>query len=178
MIAPGEQSPTPHGIRPSAAPASEVPMTAPHPEIELAPHGNHSGQWGLASILLSCLAILFFPMLVLLLFAGMFGAYEDPFVESRDMDLGVTAAYVLLAGFWIIALFALVCGVVGLVTSRYRKQPVGLSLAGTVCSAVAVFFGVMLLLTTVRSAEWVRSLQKTRYGPNGIPQPTPSQMRR
>ena len=140
--------------------------------------GNHSGQWGLASILLSSLVIVLFPLGVGLLFAGMMGAYEDPFVESRDIDLAITGMYVLVGGLLALAVFALACGIVGLVTARYRRQSVGLSVAGVVISVVAVAVAVVLLLGHLRAAEWARSLQKTRFGPGGIKRPTPEQMRR
>jgi hypothetical protein len=140
--------------------------------------GNHSAQWGLSSVLLSSLVIVLFPLGVFLLFAGMMGAYEDPFVESRDIDLGVSAMYVLVGGLLATAAFALVCGVVGLVTAWYRRQSVGLSLAGVVSAVVAVAVAVVLLLILLRSVEWVRSLQKTRFGPDGIKRSTPEQLRR
>jgi hypothetical protein len=145
---------------------------------EIPDGGGHSGQWGLASVLLSSLVIILFPLAVLLLFAGMMGAYEDPFVESRDIDLGVSALLVLVGGLLATAVFALVCGVVGLVIARHRRQSVGLSLAGVVSSIVAVAVAVMLLLIHLRSVEWVRSLQKARFGPGGIQRPTPEQLRR
>jgi hypothetical protein len=116
--------------------------------------------------------------MVFLLFGGMSGAYEDPFVESRDIDTGVLAVRVLAGGVLGLAVFALLCGVVGLVTGRYRRQPVGLSLAGTVSSIVAVSVAVVLLVVTLRCVEWVQSLQKTRFGPDGIHRPTPEQLRR
>jgi hypothetical protein len=140
--------------------------------------GNHSGQWGLASVLLGSLVMVLFPLGVFLLFAGMMGAYEDPFVESRDIDLGVSAMYVLVGGLLAVAAFALVCGVAGLVTAGYRRQSVGLSLAGVVTSVAAVAVAVVLLLILLRSVEWVRSLQKTRFGPDGLQRPLPEQLRR
>jgi hypothetical protein len=140
--------------------------------------GSQSWQWGLSSVLLSSLVIVLFPLGVFLLFAGMMGAYEDPFVESRDIDLGVAVAYVLVGGLLAVATFALVCGVVGLVAACRRGQSVGLSLAGVVTSVVAVAVAVVLLLAQLRAAEWVRSLQKTRFGPAGIKRPTPEQIGR
>jgi hypothetical protein len=140
--------------------------------------GNQSWQWGLSSVLLSGLVIVLLPLGVFLIFAAMMGAYEDPFVESRDIDLGVAAMYVVVGGLVAIAVFALACGVVGLVASCRRGQSVGLSLAGVVSSVVAVAVAVVLLLVHLRSVEWVRTLQKTRFGPGGIKRPTPEQMRR
>ena len=140
--------------------------------------GNHSGQWGLASLLLSSLVIIMFPLMVGAMFAAMMGAYEDPFVESRDIDLGVLAAQIVVGGLFCIALFAFACGVIGLASALFRKQSFGLSLAGTANSVLAVAVAVTLLLGMMRSVEWIRSLQKTRYGPDGIQRPTPEQMRR
>jgi hypothetical protein len=112
------------------------------------------------------------------MFAAMMGAYEDPFVESRDIDLGVLAAQIVVGGLFCIALFAFACGVIGLASALFRKQSFGLSLAGTANSVLAVAVAVTLLLGMMRSVEWIRSLQKTRYGPDGIQRPTPEQMRR
>src|SRR5215471_16172788 len=118
-------------------------MVSDESGVRIPDGGNHSGQWGLASVLLSSLVIVLFPLGVFLLFAGMMGAYEDPFVESRDIDLGVSAMYVLVGGLLAVAAFALVCGVVGLGTARYRRQSLGLSLAGVMSSAVAVAVAVV-----------------------------------
>jgi hypothetical protein len=140
-------------------------------------HGNHSGQWGLASVLLSGLVLVLFPLMIFLMFAAIWGAYEDPFVESRDIDLGVTAAYMLVAALLGLALFALACAVVGLATSLFRKQAAGLSVAGTVTSLISVGVAVVLLLVGLRCIEWVRSLQRVRYEQH-IQQPSPEQLRR
>jgi hypothetical protein len=140
-------------------------------------HGNHSGQWGLASVLLSGLVLVLFPLMIFLMFVAIWGAYEDPFVESRDIDLGVTAAYLLVAAMLGLALFALACAVAGLATSLFRKQAVGLSVAGTVSSLSAVVVAVVLLLVGLRCIEWVRSLQRVRYEQH-IQQPSPEQLRR
>jgi hypothetical protein len=140
--------------------------------------GNHSGQWGLASVLLSSLVIVMFPMGIFLLFAGMMGAYEDPFVESRDINLGILAMYIVSCGLGAIAVYALFSAIVGLCSAFFRSQSFGLSLAGLVSSVVAVGTAGALLLATTRGVEWVQQLEKTRYGPDGLRRPTPEQMRR
>jgi hypothetical protein len=139
-------------------------------------HGSHSGQWGLASLLLAGLVLLFFPLMIFLLFAAMTGAYEDPFVTSSDIDLGVTAVYLLAGSVLGLAVFALVCGVIGLLSGWFRRQAAGLAVAGTVTSLVAVAVAIILLLVALRCVEWVRALQKARFGPAGIRRPTPEQL--
>jgi hypothetical protein len=152
-------------------------MEAQQPTASVSGHGNHAGQWGLASMLLSGLVLVLFPLMVFLLFVGIWGAYEDPFVESRDIDLGITAGYVLVTTMLVLALFALMCAMAGLVTSLLRKQAAGLSVAGAVSSLAAVVVAVVLLLAGLRCIEWVRSLQRVRYEQH-IQQPSPDQLRR
>ena len=134
--------------------------------------GSHAGQWGLAAILLGSLVLLLTPLLVLLMFAAMLGAYTDPFVESRDIDLGLWGSWLLVGGVTALALFSLVCGVLGLAAAMSRKQPLGLSLAGTVVALAALSAAVVVILAEVRAAEWTRWFQMERFD-RGIHQPAP-----
>jgi len=145
---------------------------------EPSPTGNHSGQWGLSSILLSSLIIMLFPLMILLLFVAMYGAYEDPFVESKDIDLGVLGIWVVTGGLFVISMFAMFSGIRGLNEARRYNQSRGLALGGTILSVVAVGAALVLLLVTARSVEWVRALQKTRFGPDRIERPFPEDLRR
>jgi hypothetical protein len=134
--------------------------------------GGHSGQWGLASILLAALVLLLFPMMVLAIFAAMTGAYHDAFLESRDIDLAIWATWAMVGGMAALAVFALLCGLMGLGAAVRRGQPAGLSLAGTVVALAAVAVCIPLILATLRGAEWARELQKERFGP-GVHRPPP-----
>jgi hypothetical protein len=126
-------------------------------------NGNHAGQWGLAALLLSALVLILFPLLVGLLFASMVGAYNNAFLKSEDLDLGISGGWAVVGGVAALAVLALACGVIGLVAAGRRGQPLGLSLAGTIIAVVAVVAGVVLLLAGQRTGEWLRWLQKERY---------------
>jgi hypothetical protein len=127
------------------------------------PDGNHAGQWGLAAILLGSLVLILFPMIVGLLFACMVGAYNNAFLKSDDIDLGITGGWSVVWGVAALAVVALVCGLTGLISSSVRGQPRGLSVAGTLVAVVAVASAVVLVLASQRTAEWLRWLQKERY---------------
>jgi hypothetical protein len=134
--------------------------------------GSHAGQWGLAAILLTALVLLLFPLLVGLMLASMWGAYNDVFLESRDIDLGLRGGWAVVGGIVGLALFALVCAVMGLAAATSRRQPIGLSLAGTVLSLIGLATSVVLLLVAIRTDEWIRWLQKERFE-RGIQYPSP-----
>src|SRR5262245_5502269 len=78
--------------------------------------GGHSGQWGLASLLLSMLVIGLIPLLIILEVVGMFvvglmvqegrGA-----VQFQDTGAVLTGIYVIVYGLVGIAVFALLFGV-------------------------------------------------------------------
>jgi len=129
--------------------------------------GNHSGQWGLASILLGGLVIMLFPLLLMALYASLIGMDWDDAHQSRDVDLGVTMVYVLFFGLLAVAGFAVLCALVGLLTALFRRQSFGLSLAGLVTAALAVAAAGLLTVAGLRSVEWARDYQKTHYGPDG-----------
>ncbi len=134
--------------------------------------GSHAAQWGLAAILVGSLVILLFPVGIGLLFAALYGAYEDVFAESRDFDLGIWGGWVVGGGVVALALFSLVCGIAGLASARARSQPAGLSVAGTVVGLIAVAAAVVLLLAGIRATEWTRWLQEQRFQ-KGIQHPSP-----
>jgi hypothetical protein len=129
--------------------------------------GNHSGQWGLASILLGGLVLMLFPLLLMALYASLMGMYWDDQHQSRDVDLGVTTLYVLFFGLLGVAGFAVLCALVGLLSALFRRQSFGLSLAGLVTAALAVAAAGLLGIAGLRSVEWARAYQKDNYGPDG-----------
>jgi hypothetical protein len=140
------------------------------------PGGTHAGQWGLAAILLGALVILLFPMFLLLIGGLLMGSYEDPFVESRDIDLAVTGSWAVFGAMAGIALFSLICAIVGLVSARERRQPLGLSIAGFVVALAAMVITGILLLGLQRAADWTRQLQQLR-NEKGIRRPPPEMFR-
>jgi hypothetical protein len=141
-----------------------------------AAQGNHSGQWGLASILLGSLVIILFPMMVALMLATMIAMVWDDANKSQDVDLGVNAAYLVVFGLFGIAVVGLLCGLFGLATALFRWQPFGLSLAGTVTSVVALAVAGVLVLIMLRSVEWTRDYQKTHYDSKGEKIPSQHQL--
>jgi hypothetical protein len=153
-------------------------MTVDNAGVGTSAQGNHSGQWGLASILLSSLVMILFPLILFLVFVCVIGMNWDDAHSSHDVDLGVTAAHVLIPGLLGVAVFALVCGVFGLASALFRRQSFGLSLAGTVTSVVAVVAAGFLLIATLHCIEWARNYQKTHYDADGkkIPPTVPRQI--
>jgi hypothetical protein len=134
--------------------------------------GGHAAQWGLAAILVGSLVVVLFPIAIGIIFAALYGAYEDVFAESRDFDLGIRGGWALVGAVAALALFSLICGIAGLASARARSQPVGLSVAGTAVALVAVAAAVVLLFTGVRATEWTRWLQEQRFQ-KGIQHPSP-----
>lgn len=139
-----------------------VPAPAPTP-----PPGHHAGQWGLAGLLIALAVIVLFPLLCFLLAGAMFGVAEDDYLETGDIALGVLAVQILAGGVLVLAAFALLCGVIGVVSGLVRRQPLGLSVAGLVASLAAVTFAVVLLVVSLRCVEWTVNYQKTHFGPDG-----------
>lgn len=125
--------------------------------------GTHAGQWGLAAVLISSLLLILFPMMVLLLFASMVGAYNNEFLESRDLDLGIAGGWVVIGTFGALAGFSLVFAIVAVAVAKFRGQPLGLPVAGTIMSLVSVAAMVVLFLAALRTSEWLRWLQKERF---------------
>jgi hypothetical protein len=130
-------------------------------------HGNHSGQWGLASILLSSLVIILFPMIVVLMLAVTIALAQGEGETSGDVDLGCNAAYLVVFGLCGIAVLAFLCGLFGLATALFRWQPFGLPLAGTVTAVVALASAGVLVLIMLRCVDWTRWYQQTHYDSSG-----------
>lgn len=135
--------------------------------------GNHAGQWGLAGLLIALAVVLFFPLMCFLLAGAMIGVGNDDYLETRDIALGVLAVQVLAGGVLLLAGFALLCGVVGVVSGLVRRQPLGLSVAGLVASLAAVVFAALLLVIALRCVEWTVGYEKDHFGPDGKRLTTP-----
>jgi hypothetical protein len=128
---------------------------------------HHTGQWGLAGLLLALAVVLFFPLMCFLLAGAMTAVANDDYLETRDIGLGVLAVQLLAGGVLVLAAFGLLCGVVGVVSGLVRRQPLGLAVAGVVASLAAVTFAVVLLVATLRCVEWTVSYQAKHFGPDG-----------
>lgn len=138
-----------------------------HDESDAIRHGSHSGQWGLASIALSSLVILFFPMFMFLFLALLLGAWNIPEVERRHIEFSITGLNVTVFSILGVSLFALLCALMGLVRGIGRGQPLGLSLAGLVTSLVAVAVSAILIGTAHFAIEDAHRLlrEHTRFIP-------------
>jgi hypothetical protein len=102
----------------------------------------------------------------------MAGAYTNDFLQSSDLDLGITTTQVSTGGLLALAIFALVCGIVGIMSAFFRRQPLGLALGGTVVAIVAVIVAVILVLIAQKCIDWTRDFQKQRFSPEwkkGVP---------
>jgi hypothetical protein len=137
--------------------------------------GNHSGQWGLASVLLGSVVLLLFPMMLALMLSSMVAMVWDDANESQDVDLGVLTTYVCVFGIAGVAGFAVFCGLIGLASALFRRQSFGLSLAGTFTAVVALAMAGVLVLIMFRVVEWTRDYQKTHYDFKGQKIQTPHQ---
>src|SRR5262245_44072576 len=146
-------------------------------DLEPRAAASHSGQWGLSAILVGGLVVISFPIVVMSMFGTMVGANSNDYLTSSDIDLGVTATYATVIGLLVLAIFALLCGGLGLLSALIRRQPLGLAIGGTVMSIVAVVLAVVLLMIALRSLDWTRDLQKRRFGPGGINRGLPIQFR-
>ena len=123
-------------------------------------------------MLLALIVILFFPLVMFLMAGAMIGVAEDPYVEGRDIELGVLAVRILAGGVLALAVFGLACGVIGLMSGLIRRQPLGLSVAGVVASLAAVAFAVVafavvLFVVSLRCVEWTLTYKITHFGPDG-----------
>jgi hypothetical protein len=134
--------------------------------------GKHSLHWGLASILIGALSLIVMPMVLGTILGGMAGAYHDQYLVSGDLDLAVYGGWTVVMGVVGLALFALLCGIIGLIVGKSRRQPMGLPLAGTVLSLIAVAAAAVLFLSAQRCSDWVRWYQKERFE-RGNPYPAP-----
>ncbi|HLW63874.1 MAG TPA: hypothetical protein VKS79_01060 [Gemmataceae bacterium] len=128
--------------------------------------GTHSGQWGLSALLIGALVIVLFPIMVMSFFGAMAGAANNDYLQSSDLDLGVTATEASTGGLLGLAIFALVCGIVGVISTFLRRQPLGLAMGGTVVAIVAVIVAIILVIIASKCIDWTRDFQKQRFSPN------------
>ena len=138
---------------------TSVPNAAP------AASGSHSGQWGLSALLIGALVVMLFPIMVMSFFGAMAGAYTNEFLRSSDLDLGIITTEVSAGVLLALAIFALICGVIAILSALFRRQPVGLTVGGTVVAIVAVIVAVILVLIASKCIDWARDYQKHRFGP-------------
>lgn len=102
------------------------------------PLGGHSGQWGLAALLIAFMTIIIMPI-ELATFSGLLiGAWHINAVEWRHIEYSIIGCRVLIYGLLALALLGLFCGFMGLARAVRRKQPFGLSVAGTATAVLAV----------------------------------------
>jgi hypothetical protein len=144
----------------------ETPPPAPVP-----PHpsqSGHSGQWGLASVLLGALVVFLFPIMLATEWTCLFAIHNaaPEFIKSEHMDMGVLTAYGVVIGMFVLAGLSLLGAIVGLGYALGRGQPAGLPLGGLVVGALAAVVTLALLYGTHEGATWVREQQKLRFGPN------------
>lgn len=133
-------------------------------KTDYAPGGNATaGQWGLSALLIGGLVVILFPIMVMSLFGAMVGAHSNGYLQSRDIDLGVLAAYVAVGGLIALSLFALLCGFIGLVTAFGRQQGKGLAVGGTVVALVAFVLAALLGVITQRCIDWALDYQKDQF---------------
>jgi hypothetical protein len=125
--------------------------------------GSHSGQWGLSAILIGGLVVFMFPIIVMSLFGAMTGAFHNDFLKPNDIDLGISATYAMVFGLLFLSVIAVGCAVVGVLSGFVRRQPMGLSIGGTVLAVVAVVLAVILLLIAQRCIDWARDYQNERF---------------
>lgn len=126
--------------------------------------GSHSGQWGLSAILIGGLVVFMFPIVVMSLFGAMTGAFHNEFLKSNDIDLGISATYAMVFGLLILSIIAVGCAAIGVLSGLMRRQPMGLSIGGTVLALVAIVPGVILLFIGQRCIDWARDYQKEQFG--------------
>lgn len=110
------------------------------------PQGSHSGQWGLAGLLLGSFLLLSFPFAVALMLALLIGAWNINEVEWWHVELAVNAGWVMLWGMLGLGVLAALCGVVGLGHARRRRQPYGLAIAGTASGLLAMVAAAVLVI--------------------------------
>jgi hypothetical protein len=87
-------------------------------------------------------------------------------LQSSDLDLGITATEASTGGLLGLAIFALICGIVGIMSAFFRRQPFGLALGGTVVAIVAVIVAIILVVIASKCIDWTRDFQKQRFSPN------------
>jgi predicted RNA-binding Zn-ribbon protein involved in translation (DUF1610 family) len=141
------------GVRPvEAMPARAQAQQTP---------ARHAAEWGLASLLVAGVLILMFPLMLIVVIGGDAVAWAGD-VQGSDIDQAIGVGYltgISLIGLGVLALFF---GLMGLTAAAYRKQPFGLSVAGTLVSLGALFLAIMLMIVIVRIGDDLRKLQNQR----------------
>jgi hypothetical protein len=149
-----------------------VVMDVPAPAQGSALAANHSGQWGLASLLLGCFLILVFPIAAVGCGAGAaLGALArsvDEHALRGWVSVVKLAVYCLIGA----AALALVFGFLGLWSAWSRRQPAGLAVAGSSVAVLALVLHLLLLVIYDRLAEDM--MRERPYWHNG---PRPVQPR-
>jgi hypothetical protein len=108
--------------------------------------GSHSGQWGLAGLLLGFLVLILFPIGVGTILGLLIGAWNIDEVELRHVEFAVLGGRVVVYGLAGLGVLALLCGVLGLIRAFGRGQPFGLAFAGTATGLLATIAGVVLVI--------------------------------
>jgi len=77
-------------------------------------------------------------MAIALLLGTLIGAWNIDQVERRHIEFGVIGGRVIVYGFFVLAILSLLCGIMGIAKAVRRRQPFGLSIAGTLLAVVAI----------------------------------------
>jgi hypothetical protein len=129
--------------------------------------GGHSGQWGLGALLLSFMLLFLFPLITVVILGALIGAWNIYDVEIRHIDFGVLAGKVIAYSLLGLGGFALLSGLWGILSGLRRGQPLGLPLAGTLASVVALGLCLVLVQITHFAIEDTQRLktQHRRFRP-------------
>ncbi len=125
---------------------------------------RHAAELGLGALFISMTVMLLFPILLIVLFLGDALAWNAS-LRASDLDLAINGGYATAITVLVLAVLGLLFGLVGLVSGLFRRQPLGLSVAGILMGIGAVILAVILFLTTQRIGEDLRMLQdRIRHG--------------
>ena len=130
---------------------------------------NHSGHWGLASVLVGCLLILFFPISLLVIGVGVQSSYGGfGQWDASGLQLADTIAHITVYCLMGLGVLGLLAGLIGLISGLVRRQPVGLPIMGLFLCLGGLVFSIMLLITVNRVADdmWrMINFQDRRFQP-------------
>ncbi len=132
------------------------------------PATGHSGQWGLASLLMGGVVLILVPLFLLVFFTGTQLAWNNPSFDDKAMSLASLGSTAIVGGLAGLAVFGFIFGIIGLVSGLVRGQPGGLALGGTLTCLVAMVLAIILLLATFRLAG---ELKKRVEGRSRQPNP-------
>jgi hypothetical protein len=125
----------------------------PEPRV---PATTHSGQWGLASLLMSIVILLLVPIFLMVFFVGTNLAWSNPHFDAAAMRLAYIGSMVIVFSLVGLGLLAFLFGIIGMISGMVRGQPGGLSIGGTLTSLVAMVLAIILMLATFRLVEDLR----------------------